>query len=89
MMRVRAGISYALAEAMEEGHCGLPTDELLPLAAALLEIPKELIATALDLAGCGNSASGMGDNLIRCDGQQSAVWGCAERMSRRGHCSAT
>ena len=27
MVRVRAGISYALAEAMDEGHCGLPSDE--------------------------------------------------------------
>src|SRR6516162_1417567 len=25
MIRVRAGISYALTEAMDEGHCGLPT----------------------------------------------------------------
>jgi len=24
MIRVRAGVSYALAEAMDEGHCGLP-----------------------------------------------------------------
>ena len=29
MIRVRAGISYALTEAMDEGHCGLPTDELV------------------------------------------------------------
>src|SRR5262249_6876356 len=28
MIRVRAGISYALTEAMDEGHCGLPTEEL-------------------------------------------------------------
>ena len=49
MIRVRAGVSYALTEAMDEGHCGLPTDELLPLAVALLEVPKELIQTALDL----------------------------------------
>jgi exodeoxyribonuclease V alpha subunit len=28
MVRVRAGISYALTEAMDEGHCGLPSDEL-------------------------------------------------------------
>ncbi len=27
-IRVRAGISFALAEAMDQGHCGLPTDEL-------------------------------------------------------------
>ena len=26
MVRVRAGISYALTEAMDEGHCGLPTE---------------------------------------------------------------
>jgi exodeoxyribonuclease V alpha subunit len=28
IIRVRAGISYALTEAMDEGHCGWPTDEL-------------------------------------------------------------
>src|ERR1700751_3187024 len=49
MIRVRAGISYALTEAMDEGHCGLPTEELMPLAVALLEVPAELIQTALDL----------------------------------------
>ena len=49
MIRVRAGISFALTEAMDEGHCGLPTDELVPLAEKLLEVPVELIRTALDL----------------------------------------
>src|SRR5487761_1591643 len=49
MVRVRAGISYALTEAMDEGHCGLPTDELIPLAEKLLEVPQQLIRTALDL----------------------------------------
>jgi exodeoxyribonuclease V alpha subunit len=49
MVRVRAGISYALTEAMDEGHCGLPTDELLPLAEKLLEVPQHLIRTALGL----------------------------------------
>jgi exodeoxyribonuclease V alpha subunit len=49
MVRVRAGISYALTEAMDEGHCGLPTDELVPLAEKLLEVPQQLIRTALDL----------------------------------------
>src|ERR1039457_999459 len=49
MIRVRAGISYALTEAMDEGHCGLPTDELVPPTVELLEIPKELDQTALDL----------------------------------------
>jgi exodeoxyribonuclease V alpha subunit len=48
-VRVRAGISYALTEAMDEGHCGLPTEELIPLAEKLLEVQQELIRTALDL----------------------------------------
>ena len=49
MVRVRAGIGYALTEAMDEGHCGLPEEELGPLAARLLEVPDDLIRTALDL----------------------------------------
>ena len=49
MIRLRAGISYALTEAMDDGHCGLPTDQLIPLAEELLEAPKELILTALEL----------------------------------------
>ena len=49
MIRVRAGISFALTEAMDEGHCGLPTEELTPLAEKLLEVPHELIRAALDL----------------------------------------
>jgi exodeoxyribonuclease V alpha subunit len=49
MIRVRAGISYALTEATDEGHCGLPTDELVPLAVELLEVDKGLITTAMDL----------------------------------------
>jgi exodeoxyribonuclease V alpha subunit len=49
MIRVRAGISYALTEAMDEGHCGLPTEELAPLAVELLAVPEELVRAALDL----------------------------------------
>ena len=49
LIRVRAGISYALTEAMDEGHCGLPTDQLVPLAEKLLEVPQQLIRTALEL----------------------------------------
>src|SRR5271156_6288619 len=49
MIRLRAGISFALTEAMDDGHCGLPTDELLPLAEKLLEVPRQLIRTALEL----------------------------------------
>jgi len=49
MVRVRAGISYALSEAMDDGHCGLPRVELAPLAETLLDVPQDLIRTALDL----------------------------------------
>jgi exodeoxyribonuclease V alpha subunit len=49
MIRIRAGISYALTEAMNEGHCGLPTDELALLAEKLLEVPVELVRTAVGL----------------------------------------
>ena len=49
MIRVRAGISYALAEAMDDGHCGLPTADLVPLAVELLEVPADLVESALHL----------------------------------------
>jgi exodeoxyribonuclease V alpha subunit len=38
-----------LTEAMDDGHCALPTNELVPLAEKLLEIPQDLVRTALDL----------------------------------------
>jgi len=49
MIRLRAGVSYALAEAMEDGHCGLPVEELVTLTGDLLDVPRELIDTALAL----------------------------------------
>jgi exodeoxyribonuclease V alpha subunit len=49
MIRARAGISYALTEALDDGHCGLPRDELLPLAVELLDIPEAVIIDALRL----------------------------------------
>ena len=49
LIRVRAGIGHALTEAMDEGHCGLPREELEPLAARLLEVPDDAIWTALEL----------------------------------------
>ncbi|GLR80273.1 ATP-dependent RecD-like DNA helicase [Azospirillum oryzae] len=47
MVRVRAGIGYALAEAMDEGHCGLPVEDLEKLASELLEVATDLVAEAL------------------------------------------
>lgn len=47
MLRARAGLSYALLQAVDDGHCGLPEDELLKLAESLLEIPHEVLMDAL------------------------------------------
>lgn len=47
-IRLRAGIHYALAEAMDDGHCGLPADELIAFAAKLIEVPALLTEEALD-----------------------------------------
>jgi exodeoxyribonuclease V alpha subunit len=46
--RVRAGISFALQEATDEGHCGLPVEALVELATKLLEVDKAIVRTALD-----------------------------------------
>jgi exodeoxyribonuclease V alpha subunit len=46
-MRVRAGISFALAEAMDEGHCGLPEEELVQSTCELLEVEQPLVEKAL------------------------------------------
>ncbi len=49
MTRVRAGLSFALAEATGNGHCGLPTGELTRMTAELIEVDAALIQTALGL----------------------------------------
>ncbi|WP_347264902.1 ATP-dependent RecD-like DNA helicase [Nitrobacter sp.] len=49
MIRVRAGISFALTEAMNDGHCGLPRGDLTGLAGKLLEAPIDLIDAAIRL----------------------------------------
>jgi exodeoxyribonuclease V alpha subunit len=49
LIRVRAGVSFALAEAMDDGHCGLPYEDLLALTRELLDVPVELVDTALGL----------------------------------------
>src|SRR5918995_2930514 len=49
MIRARAGIGFTLTEAMDDGHCGLPLDELVPMAEQLLEIPASIVEEALSL----------------------------------------
>ena len=51
-IRLRAGINYALLEASGEGHCGLPTAELLKLAGELLAVERPV-----DEQGDATSAS--------------------------------
>jgi hypothetical protein len=56
MVRVRAGISYALTEAMDEGHCGLPTEELIQSgaqrSAATWSEPQGMRLPPVDLWPC-------------------------------------
>jgi exodeoxyribonuclease V alpha subunit len=40
MIRLRAGVNYALLEASGDGHCGLPSAELLKLAGELLAVER-------------------------------------------------
>ena len=47
-IRLRAGVSFALTTTLDEGHCGLPVDELLPRTAKLLEVDPQLIGEALE-----------------------------------------
>lgn len=85
MIRVRAGISYALTEAMDEGHCGLPTDELVPLAEELLEVARELIlaAVGLELADGTVIADEVGDTpCVFLSGLYRAEKAIAERLNR-------
>jgi exodeoxyribonuclease V alpha subunit len=85
MIRVRAGNSYALTEAMGDGHCGLPMNELVALAEKLLEVPHALIGAAVDLElaegtvtadSVGETACGFLSGLYR------AEKGIADRLRR-------
>jgi exodeoxyribonuclease V alpha subunit len=85
MIRARAGVTFALAEAMDEGHCGLPAEELRALAAALLEIPAELVdaALALELAeGAVVADTVEGRACVFLAGLHRAEQGIAERLLR-------
>ena len=85
MIRARAGVSFALAEAMDEGHCGLPADELRTLAAELLEIAPEIVDEALALelregAVVGDTVDGRACVFLA--GLHRAERGIAERLHR-------
>ena len=49
MIRVRAGLSFGLAEATGQGHCGLPVAELTRSTSELIGVGAGLIGDALQL----------------------------------------
>src|SRR6266699_1601166 len=72
---------------MDEGHCGLPTDDLVPLAERLLEVPQELVRTALDLELADGAviADMVGDKpCVFLAGLYRAERGIAERLLQLG-----
>ncbi len=85
MIRLRAGVSHALTEAMDDGHCGLPAAELLPGAAELLEAPEDLVRTAIDeeMAAGNVVADRVGETpCVFLAGLHRAEQGIAERLRR-------
>jgi exodeoxyribonuclease V alpha subunit len=46
--RLRAGVSFALQTATDDGHCALPIEDLVRLAEKLLEVPGEAIGGAIE-----------------------------------------
>ncbi len=75
-------------EAMDEGHCGLPTEELVPLAEQLLDVPQDLIRTALDLELADGTviANRVGDKpCVFLAGLYSAERGIAHRLLQLGN----
>ena len=47
--RIRAGLTHALNEAAADGHCGLPTSELITLSGKLLGIDEQRIGEGVAL----------------------------------------
>src|SRR6056297_767173 len=85
MIRVRAGISFALSEAMGDGHCGLPRADLIGLAEKLLEVPQPLIESALleEIAEETVTADRLGDaDCIFLTGLYLAERSIAEHLKR-------
>ena len=85
MIRVRAGISFALGEATGQGHCGLPVQDLLTLAERLLEVPRSLIEEAVEMEVAEGTvvASAVGKTpCLFLAGLYHAERGIAERLAR-------
>jgi exodeoxyribonuclease V alpha subunit len=84
MIRVRAGVGYALARAMDDGHCALPERDLVTQAATLLEVPPALVeeAIALEIGGGALVRDTVGgETLIFLAALHAAEQGIAERVA--------
>lgn len=83
--RVRAGVAHALTTAMDDGHCGLPREDLITSGAALLEVAEPLIGVAVssELAS-GSVIAGVTDGreVIFLAGLYRAELGIGERLRR-------
>ena len=84
--RLRAGISFALQTATDEGHCGLPVENLTQLAQRLLEVEADLIRAATEeelLGGEVLADTVEGQPCIFLKGLHSAERVIAERLVTR------
>ncbi|CAO4135922.1 SF1B family DNA helicase RecD2 [Methylorubrum extorquens] len=84
--RLRAGISFALQTATDEGHCALPVADLVKLATELLGVEAQLIRSALlDVLQTGEVVQDIiGDKAcIFLSGLHAAERVIAERLLRR------
>ncbi len=65
MIRARAGIAFALMNGMDDGHCGLPKDDLIKSVLSLLSISDDLAEEALSIElEEGNVLTQLIDNRI-------------------------
>ena len=53
LLRARAGVEYTLQELTNDGHCSYPREQLQAATVKLLEIPEDVVRTALDDAIAG------------------------------------
>ncbi len=47
-LRARAGVEHVLQEVTKEGHCAFPREQLIEKTVDILNIPEEIVATAVD-----------------------------------------
>jgi len=82
-VRVRAGLRHVLAEALSEGHCGLPGEELFQRAEVLLEVGSAALEAALaDVIALGDLVRDTVDDrdCVFLSGLHGAERSAAERL---------